>query len=428
MSKFYSILVILILLFSFNLFLFNSYGMPYSNLIYQQKIIIFNNQNVSTPNPYQQEITLNETEYNGSLIYNGNFANFEFTYENGSVIPSWIQENNSNNLIIWLKLDSINAFSSITIYLDIFSKDFNMLGNGIGEAPGLTSIYGEYDNGNSVFTVYINGNTPLSDFTVQPSFNLSRTVNGYLNLTGMSAWSGNGDIAFRYDKVTLPSYYSYVAVGYGKWWSNNTTGDTDIVSLIQTNASIYTNAIGLEGIPGAIYNVNRQFGIDLFSDGGFHEGLDTKGVAGHNWVYGSITYIAGASNFTAYAYSGNQSYSVSYSNTLIKSNASYYNIYLGVIGDDAWYPNEPMKPAYAWYQYLYVRSITKNNIMPEVELDSSLIGIENQSQNSETVNLVFNSQFFSFNIDQTFLIYFILIIAVVFIVFMGIASVIKRGR
>ena len=443
MNKFYSILVILILLFAFNLFLFNSYGIPYSNPIYQQKIIIFNNQNVSTPDPYQQEIILNESEYSGFLVYNGNFANFEFTYENGSVIPSWIQQNDSGNLIIWIKLNSINAFSSITIYLDIFLKDFNLLGNGIGEAPGLSEIYGEYDNGQYVFSIYINGNTPLSDFSIQPNFRLSRTVNGYLNLTGISAWSGNGDVAFIYNKISLPAYYSYIAVGYGKWYlsnmkgltdlygqlysPDNISGDTDVVSLVQIGGSQETDAIGVEGIPGEIKGENStsyiyyDFGIDYFADGGFREGIDTEGTAGSNWVYASLTYIPGASNFSVYASSGSQSYFASYYNPILKNGV---NLYLGVIGSNTAPPETPLIGylAHAWYQYLYVRCISKNNIMPEVGFGSSLIDIENQSQNLE-----FNTNDFSFMISPLFLIYFIIFVFLIFSIYIAL-DVVRRRR
>jgi len=128
--------------------------------LYQIPVTLYNSQNVSTPNPFQQMIKLNETDYKGIIIYNGSFANFEFTYENGSVIPSWIESNNSGILLIWVKIISINAFSFLTIYLDIFSLNDNLLNSsgkiGIGEAPQLSPTYGKYDNGGSMFNFYDN--------------------------------------------------------------------------------------------------------------------------------------------------------------------------------------------------------------------------------------------------------------------------------
>jgi len=49
--------------------------------VYQIPVTLYNSQNVSTPDPFQQMIKLNETNYKGIIIYNGSFANFEFTYE-----------------------------------------------------------------------------------------------------------------------------------------------------------------------------------------------------------------------------------------------------------------------------------------------------------------------------------------------------------
>ena len=105
-------------------------------------------------------IQLNESNYRGYIIYNGSFANFEFVYGNGTVIPAWIESNNSGKLTIWLKISSISASSSLSIYLDIFPLNNNLLNasgkNGIGEAPQLSPTYAEYDNGANVFDFYDN--------------------------------------------------------------------------------------------------------------------------------------------------------------------------------------------------------------------------------------------------------------------------------
>jgi len=150
--------IIFVLLFTVNFNLNNSHASL--NMLYQAPIILVNNQNVSTPNPFQQMIKLNESNYKGYMIYNGSFANFEFVYGNGTVIPAWIESNNSGVLIIWLKIHSIPASSSITIYIDFASLTTNLLSNsgttGIGEAPQLSSTYGQYDNGAGVFNFYDN--------------------------------------------------------------------------------------------------------------------------------------------------------------------------------------------------------------------------------------------------------------------------------
>jgi len=150
--------IIFVLLFTVNFNLNNSHASL--NMLYQAPIILINNQNVSTPDPFQQMIKLNESNYKGYIIYNGSFANFEFVYGNGTVIPAWIESNNSGTLIIWLKIHSISASSSLTIYIDFASLTTNLLSGsgttGIGEAPQLSKTYAQYDDGASVFNNYWN--------------------------------------------------------------------------------------------------------------------------------------------------------------------------------------------------------------------------------------------------------------------------------
>jgi len=156
--------------------------------VYQIPVTLYNSQNVSTPGPFQQMIKLNESNYKGIIIYNGSFANFEFTYENGTVIPAWIESNNSGILLIWVKLISIQALSFLTIYLDIFSSNDNLLNSsgkiGIGEAPQLSPIYGEYDDGANVFNFYSNFTNGLGNDIINNGESVTFDDNGIDLTTG----------------------------------------------------------------------------------------------------------------------------------------------------------------------------------------------------------------------------------------------------
>jgi len=83
-------------------------------------------------------------DYTGHLLetpstFSGNYANF-------SILTSY-----------WLKLSKINADSSMTIYMGFASNTTNLFnGVTVGEAPQLSSKYGEYDNGKYVFLYYTN--------------------------------------------------------------------------------------------------------------------------------------------------------------------------------------------------------------------------------------------------------------------------------
>jgi len=123
-------------------------------------IILYNSQSVNTASPFQQMIQINESQFKNQIIYNNNFANFEFIYPNGTVIPAWIESNQSGNLTIWVKLaKAIPAKSKAIIFLK-FEGSTNLLSSsgtsGIGEAPQLSSAYAQYDDGASVFTNYWN--------------------------------------------------------------------------------------------------------------------------------------------------------------------------------------------------------------------------------------------------------------------------------
>ena len=131
----------------------------------------------SVVSPYvQQNITINQSNYTSYINYNGSIANFEITYANGTVVPSWIESNQSNQTLVWLNITN----TTTNVYLDFFNMTTNMLNstgtNGIGEAPQLSSTYAEYDDGASVFTNYWNfaGTTLPSGWTAS---GVSYTVN-----------------------------------------------------------------------------------------------------------------------------------------------------------------------------------------------------------------------------------------------------------
>ncbi|MEM3265227.1 MAG: hypothetical protein QXH07_04660, partial [Thermoplasmata archaeon] len=52
----------------------------------------------------QQMVNITESNYASYINYNNNTANFEFTYPNGTVIPAWIESNNSGVLTTWLNI------------------------------------------------------------------------------------------------------------------------------------------------------------------------------------------------------------------------------------------------------------------------------------------------------------------------------------
>jgi len=162
----------------------NAQTLP-SGTVYYQNISIGSWSSVAS-RYVQQMINITEANYtSGVLVYNGTTANFEFTYANGTVVPAWIEANNSGVLTTWVNITNTTS----NIYLDFFNTTTNTLSSsgttGIGEAPQLSSTYAEYDDGASVFTQY--GGKSWSSFTLLGSY--WSTANGYLQWTNSSASS-----------------------------------------------------------------------------------------------------------------------------------------------------------------------------------------------------------------------------------------------
>ena len=140
-----------------------------TNVINYVPLAIKNSQSTATSSSFQQEVVVDSANY--QQYEASNLQNVEFFYPNGTIINSWLESGNSNtatNSIYWLKLSGIPASSSITIYMGFAPKSVNLFNNiNDGEAPQLSSTYGEYDDGANVFNVYSNfaGTSLPSDFT-----------------------------------------------------------------------------------------------------------------------------------------------------------------------------------------------------------------------------------------------------------------------
>ena len=122
-------------------------------------INVTNSQDVPTPAPFQQIINADSLTY--SAFEAPNLQNVEFFTSQGVAIPSWLEsgaDSNSTVTIYWLKLASaIPAKASAVIYMGFASRNSNLFEVGIsGEAPSISTTYGQYDNGGRVFTYYTN--------------------------------------------------------------------------------------------------------------------------------------------------------------------------------------------------------------------------------------------------------------------------------
>ncbi len=172
-----------------------------SNIVYYVPINITNSQLVNAPAPFQQLIPVNNLNY--TYLEAGNLQNVEFFYGNGTVVPSWMENNNTNTsaaTLFWLRFNAIiPASSTVQAYLG-FSPPTNSLLNKylVGESPVLSGNfftalsgaayfnYGQYDDGNTVFNGYWNfsgtGSTLPSGWS--KSGTLTTSLNNGVTITG----------------------------------------------------------------------------------------------------------------------------------------------------------------------------------------------------------------------------------------------------
>ena len=417
-----------ILVFTLNVFLDNSHASSIS--IYQIPVTIYNYQNISTPNPFQQMIQLSEGMIKGSyginLVFNGNTANFEFVYRNGQVVPAWIEGNNSGTLLIFLKIAGILAHSSVTIYLNIFPVTMNLLSNsgsfGIGENPELSKLYGLYDDGSSVFYFYD-------------------------NFEGKSL-NGNN-------------------------WVYGGTGSIKVDNYVNITSTEYAYIISNEG-----FNPENTICDLMVNQADYSTYLKSNGQALSGWAVASITdgqrnnsigYFAIVNNPYAYYYYG------SYANLTSGFDGSQTRPYfgLGVVFSESWQSidkemyansytlysnqseNEGFFPSLVYYgigihseggfsyinvSWIDVRAYPPYDIMPSVSFGIVASVTYNQVSNpsnqvlnnSNSYNLTsgdfeFNSQYFSFIIDPLFIFSLLIFLSLIFVIFMAIAIVKKRG-
>jgi len=270
-------------------------------------IILYNSQTQATPTPFQQMIQINENQFAGKIIYNNNFANFEFFYPNGTVIPAWIESNQSRLLTIWLKLvDGIPAKSSTTIYL-YFNGSNNLLSSsgttGIGEAPQLScpnpfntnttscSTYAEYDDGANVFNNYWNfaGTSCPSGWTCSgATINNGVTIpySSYAYTTSNFGYNTNTIVDFY---GNFPPAYSVNNAAFGFVESGTGNAGVDAAWTINTNNNQYhtTNVVGQiyayaysDGTPGGVnttgYNIYSIYFTPSFVNFSYNYGAPTE--------------------------------------------------------------------------------------------------------------------------------------------------------
>ncbi|MGB9730125.1 MAG: hypothetical protein ACPL1B_09720, partial [Thermoprotei archaeon] len=123
--------------------------------------------------------------------------------------------------VYWLKLSGIKQQSNLTIYMGFASNNSNLFnGINVGEAPQLSPIYGQYDDGSNIFLYYSNF-TNISDWKIN---NATVSYGKGLNIS----FNNFGYVATSQKFGPGTAFMSYIT----------DIGDLDDVGYFDTNISL----------------------------------------------------------------------------------------------------------------------------------------------------------------------------------------------
>ncbi|MEM3845421.1 MAG: DUF2341 domain-containing protein [Candidatus Parvarchaeota archaeon] len=335
--------------------------------------------------PFQQYISVPITSSIQNMI--SDIRQINFQDGNGNIIPAWLESASGtlwasasmSAVNYWLKLTSpatISAGATVTVYM-CFNSINVMDGITTGCAPQLTSTYAQYDNGTNVFALYINGNTPTSDFATGDGDTVTQQTGitlGSSTINALRFTSGSLETATTVDMFTstsLPNNPNYYILE-SHFQSDGSTTDR-LLGLAQNSGTGVSN--------NGIF-VGCQFGGAYFDEAYISSGtktinINSNGSTTTSWRYLSLTYPS-ASSF--YGYISPQLYSTTggYSGT-VNTNpiSSITPLYFGFYGN--------VSGAGPWIQinYARVRIYPPNGVMPAAKMITIPISISN-NQNTAT--------------------------------------------
>ena len=176
---------------------------------------IINSQNIATNYHFQQMILFNTSNY--KTHESNNLGNMRF-YQGNTELYSRCESgctNTSPSAIFWIKLsDGISANGNITITMKFLPTNENYDSNFAGEAPQLSSNYGQYDNGGQIFNYYwnFNGSSMPPTWQIGDPENTSVIINNGITIFSHGTCSGRGALCLYIP--TAQKFNSRVAVDF----------------------------------------------------------------------------------------------------------------------------------------------------------------------------------------------------------------------
>ncbi len=291
---------------------------------------LVNSNSIAVPSPFQQMVTINSLAYHSYEA--SNLMNVVFFNYSGNVINSWMESEPSNtatNTVYWLKVtnsllgnapspNSIPADSNTFVYMGFASLSTNLLNTQTtGEAPQLSSAYGQYDDGPSVFTYYNASPYSTTGWTIAGAAGLTSSAPSGSYFATTNAYTANGANG-DYMYTSLSNLSENEIITYWEY----TTDLGNLYFLTDSTGSGQMSRLGCG--PG-------WYGIASSSSWTLWTAPPGTGPACSIWYKVDVTIIG--STATAYYNASSNLIAVYGSNPSNQYTISLNGIYFGLVGD-----------------------------------------------------------------------------------------------
>ncbi len=246
-------------------------------------------------------LLLNLTTGAWSAHLAANLQNLIVLYPNGTPIDAWLESYDSSEMAAWVNLPyaiASGATQSLLLGFEPLATSMFSPNGPWGEAPQLSPVYGEYDDGPLVFSAYANGLTPLSDF-VDVGTNLSElsgvpyagaASGGTVGALDMSQGSGfaSGTVGFWYLAAEMPVGPTVVETNFESLTPSQGLGAAGLCSDFAGNPSPanVSGSVDLRyGFFSSANYLTEAFGTTTVAASGLN-----GSSSGSTWSYATISY------------------------------------------------------------------------------------------------------------------------------------------
>ena len=323
-----------------------------SQVAFVEPLSVINSQALPVPVNFSLRLNISSAYFDNVMNLSGKYAfqNVEFfNSTNGDILPSWLESYTSKYALFWIYLKNgiPPSFTLNDIEIGIATNTTNLLNNKkVGEAPTLSKVYGQYDDGADVFLYYDNfsGTTVKSVYTKDT--NGGNTVikqNNKINITTGNVATGGGLILTT--PFTPPVIFEADVIGIGLF----PPGVPPVITGIMTQTGASDTALGYCFVfwYASVCSMKNTAGTSV----GLNESI-TKGVEGLAWVSSSSQVF-----YNNYTNDFRHATQLTLPANVYMSIGQFYENSTANAGD-----------SYTTYQWIRVRAYPPNGIAPTTEV------------------------------------------------------------